>query len=36
MFLCGVSRGELLQLFLIINVSGLVEPTKPTSVWEKI
>ena len=35
MFLSGVSRGELLQPYLVINVSGLVEPTEPGSVWEK-
>ena len=35
MFLIGVSRGELLQLYLVINVTGLVEPTGPGSVWEK-
>ena len=34
-FLSGVSRGELLQLHLVINVTGLVEPTEPGSVWEK-
>ena len=26
-FLGGVSRGELLQPYLVINVTGLVEPT---------
>ena len=31
-----VSRGELLQLYLVINVTGLVEPTEPGSVWEKL
>ena len=30
----GVSRGDLLQLYLIINVTGLVEPTEQGSVWE--
>ena len=35
MFLSGVSRGELLQLHLLINVTGLVELTEPGSVWEK-
>ena len=34
-FLSGASRGELLQLHLLINVTGLVEPTEPGSVWEK-
>ena len=34
-FLGGVSRSELLQLYLVINVTGLVEPTEPGSVWEK-
>ena len=27
--------GELLQLHLAINVTGLVETTEPGSVWEK-
>ena len=31
-FLSGVSKGELLQLYLIINLPGLDEPTKPGSV----
>ena len=35
-FLRGVSRGELLQPYLVINVTGLVEPTESGSVWEKI
>ena len=35
MFLNGVSMGELLQLHLAINVTGLVEPTEPGSVWGK-
>ena len=35
MFLSGVSMGELLQLHLVINVTRLVEPTEPGSVWEK-
>ena len=35
MFLSGVSRGELLLLYLVINVIGLVEPTEPGSIWEK-
>ena len=34
-FLNGVSRGELLQVHLVINVTDLVEPTEPGSVWEK-
>ena len=34
-FLRGVSSGELLQPYLVINVTGLVEPTEPGSVWEK-
>ena len=29
------SRVELLQLYLVINVTGLVETTEPGSVWEK-
>ena len=33
-FLSGVSRGELLQLHLVINVTCLVEPTEPGSVWK--
>ena len=28
-------QGLLLQLYLVINVTGLVEPTEPDSVWEK-
>ena len=35
MFLSGISRGELLQLHLAINIIGLVEPNEPGSVWEK-
>ena len=35
MFLSGVSRGELLQLYLVISVTGLVEPNEQSSVWEK-
>ena len=35
MFLSGVSRGELLQLHLVITVTSLAEPTEPGSVWEK-
>ena len=31
----GVSKGELQQIYLLINVTGLVEPTEPGSVWEK-
>ena len=27
---------ELLQLYLVINVTGLVEQTEPGSVWEKV
>ena len=30
----GVLRGELLQLYLVINVTGLVEPTEPGLVWK--
>ena len=33
--LSGVLRGELLQPYFVINVTGLVEPTEPGSVWEK-
>ena len=32
MFLSGVSRGELLQLYLVISVTGLVEPNEQSSV----
>ena len=35
MFLSGVSRGELLQLYLVINVTRMVEPTEPGPVWDK-
>ena len=41
MLLRGASRSEpylviiLLQAYLVINVTGLVEPTEPGSVWEK-
>ena len=35
-FLSEVSRGELLQLHLVINVTGVMEPTEPGSVWEKV
>ena len=35
MFVSGVSKGELVQLNLAINESGLVGPTGPGSVWEK-
>ena len=35
MFLSGVSRGELLQLYLVINVTRMVEPTEPGSVRDK-
>ena len=35
MFLSGVSRGELLRLHLIINITHFVEPTEPGSIWEK-
>ena len=31
-FLRGVSKGELLQFYLVINVTGLVEPPEPGSV----
>ena len=31
----GTSRGEFLQLHLVINVSGLAEAIEPGSVWEK-
>ena len=31
----GVSWGELLQLYLVINLTDLVEPTEPGSLWEK-
>ena len=34
-FLREASEGELLQLYLEINITGLVEPIKPGSVWEK-
>ena len=34
-FASGVSGGELLQLHLVINVTGLVEPAEPGSFWEK-
>ena len=34
-FPSGISRGELLQPYLVINVTGLAEPTEPGSVWEK-
>ena len=27
--------GELLLLHLLINVTGLIEPTEPGSVWAK-
>ena len=33
--LSGVSSDDLLQLHLLINVTGLVEPTEPGSVLEK-
>ena len=36
MFLSGVSMSELLHLHLVINVTRLVEPTEPGSVWKKI
>ena len=29
-------NGELLQLHLVINVTGLVEPAEPGSVWENV
>ena len=35
MFLSGVSRGELLQLYLVINVTRMAEPTEPGPVWDK-
>ena len=28
--------GEFLQPYLVINVTGLVQPTEPSSVWENI
>ena len=31
----GVSWGEMLQLYLVINLTDLVEPNEPGSVWEK-
>ena len=34
-FLSGVSWNELLQLYLVINETGLVEPAEPGLVWEK-
>ena len=34
-FLSGVLRGELQQPYLVINVTGLVETTEPSSFWEK-
>ena len=34
MFLSAVSRGELPQLYLVINVTGLAGPTKPGTVRE--
>ena len=34
-FLSGNSRGELLHPYLVINITGLVEPSEPASVWEK-
>ena len=34
-FLREAPEGELLQLYLEINISGLVEPIKQGSVWEK-
>ena len=33
--LSTVLRVELLQTYLVINITGLVEPTEPGSVWEK-
>ena len=36
MFLSGVSRGELLQLDLVINVTGLVEQNEQRSNWEEV
>ena len=35
MFLSGVSSGALLQLYLVINVTRMVQPTEPGSVWDK-
>ena len=35
MFLSGVLGGELLQLYLVISVTDLVEPNEPSSIWEK-
>ena len=35
MFLSRVSIGELLQLYLVINKTNLVEPTEPGSVRAK-
>ena len=31
----GVSRGELIQLPLVIKTTVFVEPTEPGSAWEK-
>ena len=34
-FLSGVSRRELLHLYLVINVTGSVEQTQPGLVWKR-
>ena len=34
-FLSDITKGDLVQLYLVIDVTCLIEPTEPVLVWEK-